>query len=116
MIDITKLTEEEINELRMALGVTRARTHKRAFFEEEIMPKLEFIPDIVDETRVKKEIYKRVAELTDFVTGNYYFGRRNSSLGCFKYPTNEQYDRYEGFANELCVIIKKYFSTEQIGL
>ena len=70
MIDISKLSEDEKEELLIALGGYKRRNQKRDFYYTEILPKLGFVENEV----VRVKIYNLIEKLTDYATGNYSIG------------------------------------------
>ena len=111
MIDINQLTEEEKDELLMALGGYKRRSQKQDFYYNEILPKLGFIEN--EEIRVK--IYNLIWKLTDFATGNYSISRsygggnritRNHNFGLGYVKKSD----YKNCALAIVNIIENYYS------
>ena len=110
MIDIKSLTETEKQELRLALGMERAPNSKAVFFRDIENDFIDFIPEEHHYMDVRHRVLKEMIYLTDYVCGNYCYGRRNTSIGSWQ--DGQEFDKnYKQFVYELCDLMRKHLWT-----
>lgn len=113
MIDVSKLSDEEKQELLIALGAYKYKNTKKDFFNREIWPNLSF----VENKEIREKIFNLIQELTDFSTGNYSVDnwsgklRRNHSLGYYS-DTIPDAPRYKMCARGILNAIKSAYSDD----
>ena len=115
MIDISKLTDDEIRELRKRLGVTlRAPNSKKAFGQDVIEPILRNVPAENRDINVKEQIIKTILLLADLTKGNYSYGRRHSSIGFYTWKNTNCEKRYKEFAIALAEMVSSCFTDDEM--